>query len=319
MQNFKSIRQSRIEGLIEEPFVQNVTGTTPPKVLEMKWWLEPEILKDHYISPISPICMSFVFNKKDALERTPAKQYHIEIQNIDTGEKKYFLMDADKKPYNLWEKYQEAYTNLANDDGNPIELEEIPNSKINARLIITPLNTYGSGKNSIFIIPSKNLYSINIFMINDYPTNVILLNNWHYFMPEPNNERIQPKYMFIYLNQDKAEIEKDADDFLDNKWITTTPYKNWEEINLKTYRWLINNNNEYHKYNKDVGWKSLELEEINFIDDIMKSFKDIYRQFLTDNSLEFNDPHIFKLCIPNPKDEKDSIIIYVIKGTRWQI
>lgn len=311
-----TMKNNVIKGYVPKPYVSTV-GTLPPKVTDLKPWVDPNAFKDFYILPSSPIRMKFVLNKGDAGARTPASEYHVKIENIDTNEVKHYVLDADDKPFKLWEKYEEAYTNYVNGTGE-IDIDNIPNSIVNGRMTISPMNENGIGKSSVFILPMAGIVPVTTWMINDYPITSVFEDHWNEFLPEPENPQIKPRYLFIYLNTQAEVIEKDHEEYQNDEWFQTTPFRNWREINRKTPRWRVDDYESYEKYDHN-GWSTMTLNEIQFIDRVLGVISPLYREDLTDRHIDFSEPHIFKAMVPNPFDYEDSIYIYVMKGVSWQI
>jgi len=312
-----TIRNKKLAGFVPRPHVK-IAGTLPPKVTDVKFWVDPTVFKDHYVLPTSPINMRFLYNKENALKRTPPTEFHIQVQDMASNASKYYTQRANEKPYKLWEKYEEAYTNYVNGTGE-FEIENIPNSIVNARLIITPINEQGIGPNSVFILPVSGGEVIHYKMLNEYPISQHLKNNWDYIHPNPRDNAVEPRWLFFYLNTPTSIVENDHLNFQDEKWKVTTPHDNWKEINAKSYRWLIDDGNVYMKYN-DRGWIDTQNNENVFIDQMFKIIQPIYRKFLTEHNLHFQDPHVFKLLIPHPlRDKNDMLVLYFMKGVSWQL
>jgi len=303
-----SLERKGLSHFVNKPFNKSV-GTLPPKITDLKIWVDINTFKDNYSLTDSPIRLRFVYNKTNYLNRTPPFKFFIEIQNIDTGETKNYIQLESDKPYKLWEKYQES--------GDYKPIDSIDNSIVNAKLIITPINEHGVGPNSIFILPVKEIKIIDLLMTNDYPLNILFENNLHYVFPV-DQPKIKPRVMYIYFGNSKKSIEQDHKMSYDDKWFITTPFDNWIDIQKNTNRWLIDEDNSYLKYNEN-GWKYIDENEISFINNIISTVRPLYQEDLTERGLDFADNHIFKIMFPHPKDKWDNMYIYFIRGSRWQI
>jgi len=312
MLHSNTLQKYKLEGYVPNPYVKTQI-TLPPKIADLKFWVDPNTYKDFYALPVSPIQLRFVFGPSSK-ERSAATEFHLNLENVDTGEVKHYVIYADEMPFRLWEKYEEAYTNYTNGSGE-INVEEIPNSIVNARVIITPMNAAGLGPNSVFFIPSKGLVKIDSWMQNKYPVTDLLRQHSHLLFPE--EKKLNPKVMYIYLNTPDYVIERDKEELFQSKWWRTTPFNNWEDINNATIRWQINDNNINKKLTST--WEEQTEEEIEFLNLLIKTLKPLYMEDLTQRKIDFSQPHIFKCGVPNPFDDKDTFVIYIMKEASWQI
>jgi hypothetical protein len=73
----------------------------------------------------------------------------------------------------------------------------------------------------------------------------------------------------------------------------------------------------YEKLDR-FGWHTMTEEEQQFIASLVDTLLPEYRNYAAVNQLSASDPFVLKLAIENPKDPKDTIMIYLIRKTRWQ-
>jgi len=296
----------QLENFIPKPFISTST-TTPPKIIDLKFKLETN-LNDGWQYTFDTIEISFVFENEDMNNSSRPKMYHIEIIDLDNeNNKKSYIIDAKDTPYKYWQRAVETEPGME---------DSIEGGIVNGRIFITPINDFGLGKTSSFLMPMKSLNFIDKFSINTNPTTLILAKYWHLFSKNPNTKYNRPKQMHIYVDVSFDKIYED-------KYLLGKPkyaydaIGDWSTINNEMYRWIINEG-AMQKLTED-GIKNLTEEEIDFILKIIDSINDTYRLYLNSNRINQGDPHVFKIAIINPMDHNDSIIIYLMKGKRWEL
>jgi len=290
--------------LVVPTFIKTI-GTVPPKVTSIKWSIDLNTFKDRYVLPWSPIILRVSSPNISTKDRTPAENYHIRLMNIDTKETKSFICSADE--IRLWERYEEY------SDNDFVDPDTLKSLEQNLRVTVTPMNDNGLGPNSVFILPLANLISIGPNGVNNYPFETIFLNYWDNYC----SEGIKPNYMFLYLDTNQETIESDYNNYLKEEWFVTTPLKNWDKINKSTKRWSVSSSGQYQTFNG--VWNEMSSREIGFIDELRKYIGPIYQQHLTDKGISETDKTILKISFPDPMDQYNSIIMYVMKGTSWRI
>jgi len=187
--------------------------------------------------------------------------------------------------------------------------------QVNARVTITPLNDTGKGKRSTFLMPTKDMnYLPQSQTLNN--TVFVLANYWHLFSERPEEVLNRPKQMHIYLDVSDDDIKLDKE-LLAGDDYRFTAKGDYRIINDEMYRWSINKDS--FKILSQEGFREMIPEEIIFIRHLINSFNDIFRRFITSRGIGQGTPVVFKLAAMNPKDHKDSIIIYLMKGKRWEI
>jgi hypothetical protein len=291
-------------------------GTLPPRILDLKFIADPFYPPEAILQPYSPINIQFVFNKKHFVERTPPTNFYVQVEDIDTGLTKKFVSSVKDMPFKLWEKQDLVYNKyIASKDEN---IEEPENGVTNSRVFITPLNEHGAGPTSIFILPFKELIPIDKYTQNEYPITFFVNKYWDVVMHYPDDKTKQSKVIFIYFNIDKETVEKDKAKLSEKEWYYTTPKNNYQEINEYNYRWVINDQNEFLKYSH-MGWSNMTEREQEFMKILMEIMTPIYQYYLSERGIEFDDPHVMKFYFEHPKDRGDSLILYFMKGSPWQI
>jgi hypothetical protein len=315
--NISNTKKLRISAFIPKPHVSTI-GSPPPKVTDISFYISRLADADVESFKKSPVLLNFKSNKHQIAEKTPATRFHIEIQILDYKVKWTYIQKAADKPYHLFDRTEENHDRYLDSIKNDTPYEELPYSSSNTRMVITPINEHGLGPNSVFFLPLSSLRYLSEYNLNHNPITGYLQDKAHLFLPDANDRSLMIKNMFIYLDTDKPIIEQDRLDYLDNKWKYTTPYNNWREINSKNFRWCIHQKQNYDKLTED-GWQELNKEEIEFIDNVIYILKTEYRTFLSERGSSFGEPHVFKLAVPHPFIEKDTLIIYIMKGMKWHL
>ncbi len=286
--------------------------TLPPKIYDMKYYSEYSD-DNSYFWNVDPILFSFTFDIEDR-DLSPAYEYLIEIENLDTGVKKSFVQLQDAPFYRFWERQPEVYTESPL-GGDEIELEK--EAIVNSRVVITPVNEIGEGPQSVFFLPFKDLvWTRSKYDKGEYLTFSYLKKNWKFFSETPNIRANRPKIMYIYLDTPESDIVDDRV-FLNHPQWAYDSLTNYKLINNATFRWLVPEEGQHRKLTKD-GWRNSTQEEQVFITELVQTMLPHYRAHVATNDLEFRDPFVFKMAVENPTDAHDTIIIYLIKKTRWR-
>jgi hypothetical protein len=299
--------------LIYPPKPINSKDTTyPPKVVDLKFRAAPYIPTDGDAMTFDFIELFFVNAKIDSDSRSEADQYFIEIKDLDNNFFKAYVQNAFANPYILWQRSFE----IASDYGEFVDAE-IEGGIVNAKIRLTPVNTFGEGKKSIFFLPLKDLKYSPKYNQSSSPTTLIISKYWDLYSPDPYNIYERPKYIYIYVDIDPeiALLDKIAKN--DDKWkYTTLGY--WKNVNQKTYRWILYNK-KYYKIDENDNILFMSDIEIEYITNLIRSFNESYYAYLNENSIKLQDVHQFKIATENPADHQDSIIIYLMKGLKWRI
>ncbi len=275
--------------------------TTPPKIYDMKYYLEyidPE--DDAYWNP-EKILFSFTFSGADSDKRAAASQFHVEIQDLETGKIESFIQLYNKPYYRFWQRQAQQ------------QQEDTSKFIINSRVTITPMNDFGEGKKSTFLLPLRDLVQTRSKENNEIFS--ILNSNWSLFSETPDDRENRPKIMYIYLGVDDATIEADRTKLSTTDWQFDSLTSS-SDINDRTYRWSVDST---HRKLSQNGWNDSTQAEQTFITDLIQSMLPDYREYLTRKGLSPDENYIFKMGIENPKDNRDTIVIYLLKGTEWKI
>jgi hypothetical protein len=284
--------------------------TTPPKVYDMKYYSEyPDPYDDEAWAP-DHVLFSFTFDEADR-DRSPAFGFLIEIQNIETGVIKSFIQLADKSYYRFWERGDEIRSDYPIAPEEELKEESIVNGKVK----VIPFNDFGSGEPSTFFLPFKDMIWTRAKDNQTDQTFATLSKYWHLFSETPDERVNRPKTMYIYLDTPEPDVEDDRVFLNHPQWEHTT-LTDYKYINDRTYRWLITEDADNKKLTID-GWKIMTSEEDEFIENLVRSMLPSYRDHVAKKGLSFIDPFVLKVAVENPKDNKDTIIIYLIKKTRW--
>ncbi len=285
--------------------------TTPPKAYDIKFYSE-------YIDPVDDfnwdpekIFFSFTFDEEELSNRSPAYEFLIEVENIDTGVIKNFVQLHDRSFYRFWQRQAEVYTESP--IGDEIDLTE--EAIVNARIIVTPINDFGDGEPSVFLLPFRDMVWTRSKDNRAEGTFSVLNNNWALVSDTPEDRVNRPKIIYLYLDVSESDVVSDRRLLSKPEWAYNS-LTNYKTINLLTYRWLINDT-QHRKLTK-LGWTDSTTEEQEFITDLIQTMLPAYRDYMTNNNISADEPMMFKMAVENPRDNRDSVLIYLMKETRWQ-
>jgi len=310
------IPDKKRNAFIPEPIIR-VDKTTPPKAMDIKYYAEyPDEFDDDAVN-LEFINFSFTFFESDASQRSPAYSFLIDIKDLETGEVKSFMQLRNKPKYRYWQRSAEIKKQKENEEITGEEdSREIRGAVVNARIYVTPVNDFGRGKTSTFILPFKNLsFTRSTNNMENLP-NSILTKYWPLYSDTPYDRKNRPKIMYIYIGTSFADVELDKILLNESEYYFDS-LTNYQTINSLTYRWVIHDDGYYKLDN--TGWHSALTEEQEFIETLVESMLPDYRDFLTASGTDFGEPHVYKVAVENPMDPQDTIIIYLMKDTRWQL
>jgi hypothetical protein len=301
------------EAIIANPIIKKMT-TPPPKVVALGFHVAGSNAQDSEVIGFDTIVLNFSYSEQDRAERSSASQFMISISDLDTGVVKSYFIKAFVFPYYYWQRAQELKASNFSD-------ENIDDAIVNARVTITPINDEGKGNRSTFLMPMKNLYNIGIYDMEKNPTTLILAKYWNLFSLTPGDIYNRPKVMHIYLNVSQDDIIRDKN-MLNQEEYRYNTIGTYLETNQEMFRWVIQDEDQgtsYTRLNQNDIFVDMTQKEIKYIKLILNSFNDIYRERVLAVGAQGSDPVVFKVSTENPRDHNDSIIIYVMKGTRWEI
>ncbi len=285
--------------------------TNPPKAMDMRFYSEYEDPNDDFYWDPEKVLFGFTFYEDEDTDRSPAYEFLIEIENLDTGVVKNFVQLYNRPFYRFWQRQAELYTESP--IGDEIDLTE--EAIVNSRIVVTPTNDFGVGEKSTFILPFKDLVWTRSKDNVAHGTFSILNKNWNLFSEEPENRVNRPKTMYIYLDVSKENIVEDRIELNLPEWQFSS-LTDYRTVNDRTYRWLVED--EGLSKLSQYGWHTGTEDEQTFIIDLIQTMLPSYRDFLTNNGLTLVTPHVFKMAVENPRDNRDTIIIYLMKGSRWR-
>ncbi len=288
------------------------SSTNPPKIYDMKYYSEYIDPNDDFNWNPEKVLFSFTFSQTDSMMRSPAYEFLIEIENLDTGVIKSFVQLADVYAYRFWQRQAEFYTESPESD----EIDLLTESIVNSRIVVTPINDFGNGPTSTFVLPFRDLIWTRSKDNIAEGTFSVMNTNWDLFSVTPRLRLNRPKIMYIYLDVPEEDILADRILLGQPEW-SFDSLSDSGQINSLTYRWSINNNT--HKVLRTDGWFDQTQEEKTFLIDLIQTMLPAWRDYLTRKELAFSDGSIFKMGIENPYDNRDTILIYLMKGTRWQL
>ncbi len=275
--------------------------TNPPKVYDMKFYSEyvdPD--NDAYFDQ-EKILFSFTMSQPEVDVSSKPSIFHIEILDLATNTAESFVQDYGEPNYRFWQRQAEQ-------DRDTTEFI------INSRITVTPINDFGEGNKSTFLLPFKDLVWTRSKENQDIFS--VLNTNWEMFSETPEERLNRPKLMFIYLGVPEADIEADREMLSQPEWyFDSLSYST--EINDATYRWSIDDTG--HRKLSAAGWTDSTQEEQTFITKLIQTMLPFYRKYLNDYSLTQDSNHIFKVAVENPRDNRDTVIIYMMKGQKWEI
>ncbi len=251
----------------------NVSNTNPPKIYDMKFYSEYVDPEDDKYWAAEKILYSFTFDSKDNV-RSQSEIFLVELEDLDTGERRSAIQLADKSYYRLWQRQDED----SEDEETQVNTS---NFIINSRVTITPINDFGEGEVSTFLLPFKDLVWTRA-KDNTEETFSVLNDNWDLFSEDPDNRCNRSKIMYIYLDVPESDIELDRIKLSrPEQRFTCLPGSDYKTINKKTYRWSVTNDG-FRKLTK-LGWSDSTQDEQTFITNLVQSMLPAYRTFLTRN------------------------------------
>ncbi len=280
--------------------------TSPPKIQDMKFYQEYEDTEDDRFWPPDKILYGFVFYEDDYEDRSLPDLFLLEMENLDTGEVQSSTQIYNESVYRLWQRQDEHKDDSVDTSG----------LIVNSRVTVTPVNDFGEGETSSFILPFKDLIWTRSKDNHGEETFGVLSQNWKLFSEEPNERENRSKVMYIYLDVPESDIELDRVLLGTEEWSfdSITDYKT---VNERAYRWSVSDAG-YRKLDRN-GWANSTPEEQTFIVDIIQSMLPTYRDYLNQYSIAMDEPHVFKMAIENPTDNRDTIIIYLMKEKQWEV
>ncbi len=285
--------------------------TTPPKVYDLKFYSEYMDPEDDFHWNQDKILFSFTFDEEESETKSPAYEFLISMTDLDTGVKKCFVQKADTDIYRFWQRQAEAYTESPLDETIDISASSIVNSKIT----VIPINDFGEGKESVFFLPFKDLVWTRAKSNSSEGTFNILKKYWHLYSEEPEKRLNRPKVLYIYLDTPPEDIEEDVIKLSSEEYSYET-LSNYKNINQKTFRYSVSG--DEFLYLTDSGWLEMTKERKEFVTDLIQTMLPAYRDFITGAELNMAEPNMFKMAVENPRDNRDTVIIYLIKGQRWR-
>lgn len=285
--------------------------TPPPKVISLKFRPAPVNHNDRDVFSFDRVNLGFTYATSDKANRSFADQFHIEIHDLENQVVKSYMQNAFAPVYPYWQRAFEEKT-------AEFEDVDIDDSIVNARVTITPINSKGQGKRSTFIMPMRDLLLITPEDAQRNPVSLVLAKYWHLFSEAPEEVHNRPKQMHIYIGSSNEDILLDKEELNDTKWRYNT-IGNFKEVNQEMFRWVIQDEDVYTKLDKTDEFIPMTTEEIEFIEYLTDSFNDKYISYIANQGLTPIDTFVFKIAVENPRDHNDSIIIYLMKETRWHM
>ena len=295
-----------IGNYMPRPVIPKAT-TKPPKIIDLKFRDSTKYINDDEYFGFDTVEISFAFIQGEMDSSSAPKMYHFNIVNLDTGESKGYIMRADDRPYLYWQKASTV---------EPDEISRVDNGIVNARVYITPINDFGNGPTSSFFMPMKGLDFISRWSLNTNPAHLILSKYWHLFSVNPTDKYNRPKVMHIYLDVSEEDIRIDKEKLFQERFAVNC-IGDWQQVNQELYRWFIGDTNK--KLDENDNFVELTEEENEFISLLIDSINDRYRAYLNHFNIKYGEPHRYKIAVMNPMDHEDSIIIYLMKGQRWEM
>ena len=296
--------------------------TKPPKIIDFRFW-------DRSVDPYDDDGLDSeflfwrpIFNKNDALTRNWAKYIFCELQDFDSDEIRNFTVDFLTRPFKLWTRANEEYEIIpehSNDIITPAPEVIADYAEIglkNYRITLTPFNQMGEGNSSTFLLPLKNLNYHTFITPNDRAQKIIG-NNFDLLFEDPQNISTRSKFIHIYFDVPLDDISQDKE-LMNSYEYRYTSLSDYKIINSLQYRWALFSDGSSYKLDK-LGWKTMPDRDKSFIKDLLRAIGPDYRSFIAKTGVAYNEPHIFKLLIKHPFDWQDSLILYIMKGQRWNL
>jgi hypothetical protein len=300
-------KEFKIENYVPRPYIP-VANTNPPQIIDLKFRGVTDYINDGLYYGFDTVEISFAFLQGDMDSRSAPTMYHFDIEDLETGIRKGYLMKANDRPYIYWQKASTV---------EPEEIEEVENGIVNARIYITPINDFGKGPTSSFLMPMKNLKFISRWTLNLNPAHLILSKYWHLFSVNPEEKFNRPKTIHIYMDVADELILLDKEKLSQDDYAVNC-IGNWKEVNNQLFRWVIGEESN-RKLDPSNNFIEMTEEENTFISLLLDSINDRYYTYLNSAGIRYGEPHVFKIAVMNPRDHDDSIIIYLMKGKRWEM
>ncbi len=296
--------------LIPTPLVK-VCDTIPAQIVDMK--IYPLKINPFDITRETSENIMFEFTYSEhGLEQTLPTHFLIELFDIDTQESKSSMISAVDGPYSLWTGFFEWWVNMEKELEDTVDNMDLSNY----RAKVTPINDAGVGPSSIFFIPFRDTLIENSSSGPCFYRNDTIVLNWSLFSETPDERKNRPKVMHIYLDVTEDEVLNDRD-LLSQDEYHFTGVGNWRTTNELQYRWLLNDSGS--RKLTGTGWVDCTQQEEEFIVQLLKDMQPTYMHELAVRGLAYGDPIVFKALVENPTDNKDSIQIYLMKETTWEL
>ena len=293
---------------VPTPLVKSA-DTLPAKIVDMKISAAAVDPIDMIGSNGENVKISLTYSEM-GLEQTLPTSFLLSLGDLDTGIWTNSVIDAKKGTYKFWTEYVRKFSEILEDGRSPSDID-----LGNYRVVLTPMNDLGKGPNSTFLVPLKDTVIDFTEGAKCIYKNDTLALNWHLFSETPEERKNRPKTMHIYLDVPKEDIESDKALLNEDEWKYTS-VGDWQITNSKMFRWLLN---EEEWKLTEAGWTNLSTEESKFISDLLKDVRSEFMHQMALKGIMFGDPFIFKTLIENPTDKEDTILLYIMKGCRWQL
>ena len=284
--------------------------TAPANVKELAYFLNYRAVD----LTVDVIKITFLFNDLDLIDRSVPDRFKVRVRNMETG----------------FEKTLITQNNI-----------EIPMTELNGdtEIFVTSINSFGSSPESKFILPLTDI----IFLDADSNGAITIKNNLSTIKRTRDDFGIKPRWILFYRNvsfqdiqddftlltsvnpnsqtgsissEDKflnqefyGEIRQDEALVMDHQFDTFDPEDDFGFNPEGLY---------YMKYSA-TGWIFQPASEIAFIEEFKEAIIEQYINFLSKKGLTRESNVVLKFILTHPDKNQDSIILYLMEGTRWQL
>ncbi len=203
----------------------------------------------------------------------------------------------------------------------------------NIPISITCKNNIGESETSNFILPMNK----SIVLEPDSALDVLFKHNLDIL--ERNTILNKSNSVFFYRNvhQDDIDLDWDSFDTIEYDGIPSEKDKlqngalkcqvNLDDAIVMDLAWNsfkpsddFGFENDFYYMRKDAsGWVYMSQPEIDFVESMQDFSRKEYEKFRLKNGLTLVDPYILKFIWKHPTSTKQSLVIYFMEGSRWQL
>lgn len=286
----------------------------PPPVRDLSYYFEKNI--GLYDDVEDYLRITFMFLEEDFINYAIPQSFHIKIINLSDGEA--------------------PEVNLITTGNLSIPWTQVLG---NYQLEIKTTNFFGESAITIFLLPVNDI----IVLDTESDAGVTIRDSLDTINRNVEDINTYPKWLMFYRNVTFQDVQDDRIIFLDPNGSSASDgiehssvrfelqplYSeifsddalvmdlSWDSFNPED-DFGIQSEYYYMKLDSD-GWLFQTQEEIQFIETFKQTIVFEYQNYLSKHGLTINDAVILKFMFRHPIRTRDSIIIYLMEGLRWQL